>query len=162
MPQFIPVEKPLLFHIGSIIHPDGLECIALNTDTIAVIDSQAASEQINTIQEDLIKACKRQPQTPADTTISQRLAEIAAQYKQYKLNPEALTVANYNLVRKLAELSAGKTIVETRQAILSLTLQQLSVYMTSDDDMPDEIRSQLLKESVIYTTGPGVIPPKNN
>ena len=122
LPLTMDVEKPLLMNLGSTASVAGTETVYMNNDTISVVDSQAALEDIKKIQTTIISSCTKQAQQGQNF-----FASYESQFQNELgrvLSPEIATHIQYpdkQALDKLSMLSKGKTAREIRRMILAAT-----------------------------------------
>ena len=63
LPETIIVDKPLLLRLGSLVLQKEYEAVALNNDTVAVVDSQEALPYVRKIQTLIYKNCSKAQET---------------------------------------------------------------------------------------------------
>lgn len=121
LPKTIPVQKPLLMALGSYALKGDVENIYLNNNTIAVVNSQNALSDIQKIQQSLYANCSKQD-INQDNFIQffiratrRRLIELFPLFGQY------MPVTNANILLKLSELTRGKSSLEMRREIITIT-----------------------------------------
>lgn len=128
LPEIISVEKPVLINIGSCEVTLHNEAILLNNDRVAVVHSQDALPSIEKIQQAIYNNCSRQPISENNfihqylLTSEENLGKILTpQLAAYQL----VFDPNTKILKKLAELSRGKTGREVRKEILDSTANNL-------------------------------------
>ncbi|SPX59297.1 hypothetical protein [Legionella feeleii] len=122
VPLTIPVEKPLLVNLGSVAVTRDIESLALNNDTLAVVDGQAASADIKKIQQFLYGASLRRHGSSVFDTHLISHATSLQQFVPPFLVPHLLSIdPNYEALQHLAAIGMGKTAREVRQDIIKAT-----------------------------------------
>ncbi|KTD38521.1 putative glucosyltransferase Lgt1 [Legionella nautarum] len=151
LPPTMMVERPFLFNLGSIIVNNDIESPVPNNDTIAVVDSEAAFEDIQKIQRCIYTSCVASPGTSIFETHLTRQQEDLAQLIPAFLVPHLLSVdPNYQLLEQLSSMSKGKSARQVRHEIIQLTKDNNSFSefaLTSDLYSPFLPRQEKIKRA---------------
>ncbi|RUR19649.1 hypothetical protein ELY21_03360 [Legionella sp. km535] len=170
LPKSIKVSKPLLFNLGSLKIFD-TDSPAINNDILAVVNSSHALPQIQKIQETIHNGCRLYRMGEDPFSYLQEL------YSSLPYHPDT-SILTYFLSgslpfhSELPSLAEGKSIGQTRAEIIRITNNSASFHeyspwkslfykilsLGSDSSLNKIIKTYrmvLLKDSVIYTSGPG-------
>ncbi len=170
LPSVIQVKSPLLLNIGSISQL-GVESPSVNNDILAVVDNEAALLRIQQIQRTIHEGCRYYEQG------ENAFSNIQDAFSKKPIHPNSSFVGRWltgalPINDELTYIADGKSIGQVRSEIFSITNDSNSFYehypwrwwyykissLGSGDKFNSKITefsSSLLKESVIYTTGPG-------
>lgn len=185
LPPTVEVKKPLLLSLGSHTLPvdfnSPLEQAFVNNNMIAVVDSNAALEEISRIQTMIIESCSRQNEDITQTAMAAWMLQKYNEYDEKNLAPLLSYDSNYPYCQELLRLIPGKTMHEIRleiaeqsnrdmaseetAAVFTVFNEILKTRLTSNGSNPlvdkefstavSLHRFQLLKISVTHTSGPG-------
>lgn len=170
LPKIIKVSRPLLFNLGS-LKIFGIDYPVINNDILAVVDSSQALPQIQKIQETIHNGCRlyRMGEDP--------FSYLQEKYSSLPYHPDT-SILNYLMLgslpfnSELPSLAEGKSIGQTRAEIIRITNNSSSfsgyyswkslfykiISLGSDSSLNSIIKTHrllLLKDSVMYSSGPG-------
>ncbi|WED41937.1 glycosyltransferase family 88 protein [Legionella cardiaca] len=121
LPPTITVEKPILFRIGSVAVQGKVESIAINNDTIAVVDNEAALPTIKKIQRAIYTNCTRTDEQLFGSAIEKYRASIEQQFSPLIVPFLLATDSNFQSLERLATLDPGDSSRGVRRIILAST-----------------------------------------
>ncbi len=141
LPPEITVEAPMLFSLGSLPAPDyGAESLFLNNDIFAVVDPEAAKDQIEKMQKTLCESFldKNNPYEKVQKKMKEDIGNYVPKFllnKTLSMDPTYQNLSTLNLLTR-----------KNKSDYSQKKLRQL--IMTKKNNF------QLLKTSVITTSGP--------
>lgn len=169
LPKIIKVSRPLLFNLGS-LKIFGIDYPVINNDILAVVDTSQALPQIQKIQETIHNGCRlhRMGEDP--------FSSLQVKFSSLPYHPDT-SILNYLMSgslpfnSELASLAEGKSIGQTRAEIIRITNNSISfseyypwkslfykiISLGSESSLNSIIKTRrllLLKDSVMYTSGP--------
>ncbi|STX41863.1 putative glucosyltransferase Lgt1 [Legionella donaldsonii] len=122
IPPTVQVDKPLLVNMGSVVLGSGIESLALNNDTVAVVDCDAALEDIKKIQKTLFENSLAKPYSSVfQTHISTNIRSLEEFLPPFIVPILLKMDPNYAMLDELASISRGKTSRQVRHNIMKLT-----------------------------------------
>ncbi|STX40316.1 putative glucosyltransferase Lgt1 [Legionella donaldsonii] len=130
IPPTLSVEKPLLMNLGSITFSSDVESLFLNNDTIAVVDSFAAKDDIKKIQQYLYKAHCRNASPTFEGFISTYISNLKEVFPDFLVPVLVMSDPNCQAANTLKEIGQHQTARQMRHQIIKETADN-SVYSRS-------------------------------
>ncbi len=160
------VSSPLLLNIGSMKGMHSLEALVYNNDIISVVDPKSASDQIEAIQRTMIHNCESEQcfQSAIDRmqeNIQKITGENVSSSEEMFLSVLNGIKKNYQIKNMPHLRSVIQDLTNTKESCIELLTRSGYKPIIPEHETEQKaleivmmIRENLLKYSVIYTTGP--------
>lgn len=163
------VSSPILLNIGSIKCTDKMEALYYNNDRISIVDPKSATSQIEKIQETIINHCESDQCFQSAIDEIQKLSQTVTGENALTSEELFLSVLNYIKtnyhIKNMPHLrSVMQDLTATKDACIELFTRSGSNLIIPENESElqtvqtlKNIRENLLKYCVMYTTGPVIL-----